>query len=144
MTDDILPLLDLPTETEIMRDGLVAMSRAFHPHGIFWRVNVGEAWAGHGQRISKPTVVRLPAGAVVIRKASRITFGSPGQPDTMGCLHGRFVGIEWKTESGTQRKTQEDWEAAAVRAGGIYRIVRSADEAVAFLRATVAEGGWDR
>lgn len=123
-----LPLATV-TETSIMREQLVALSEAFHPGGIFWRQSVGEAWAGKAKR--------LPDGSVLIRYPSRITFGVPGQGDIMGLLDGRFASIETKTETGTQRKTQENWEAAVRLAGGIYGICRTPAEAVSLLRETV-------
>ncbi len=129
-----LPLAPI-AETQIMREQLAALSAEFHPNGIFWRQQVGEAWTGDAVRITKPTTV--PPGAVVIYHPRRITFGVPGQSDVMGCLDGQFVSIESKTATGAQRQSQINWETAVVKAGGKYAVARSADEAVEFLRRTV-------
>lgn len=125
--------MDLPlfpvSETEIMRDTLVELSRQFHPDGIFWRQNVGLAWMGK--------TTHRPDGSIVIKNPRPVKFGTPGQPDIMGCLDGQFVGIESKTETGRQREDQKNWAAALSKAGGHYFIARSPDDAVAFLRKTV-------
>lgn len=138
---DILPLLDIPDETQIMQDSRVALSEAFYP-AIFWRQNVGSAWMGKAAMLTKATWV--PAGCVVVRHPQLVKFGVKGQNDVMGIVHGRFVGIEVKTETGEQRKHQVTWQDSVRRAGGVSYVARSPDQAVRILRETVAAGGWDR
>lgn len=141
---DLLPLLEIPDETEIMRDTQVALSRATWPNGIWWRQNVGKAWMGKSQRLTKKMTLTLPAGTVVIRQPQMVKFGEAGQNDLMGIVHGRFVGVEIKSESGRQRTEQANWETAVRRAGGVSFVSRSPEHAVQVLRETIAEGGWDR
>lgn len=76
------------------------------PHGLVW---------------SNPT------GAV--RADDRfIRFGQPGSPDILGCLKGRFVGIECKVGKDRQSTVQKNFEAAISRNGGVYILARSIDD----------------
>lgn len=93
---------------------LVALSARFHPRGIFWRQNAGR--------------VRSDRGAWV-------SLGPPGISDIVGLIDGRAVVIEVKTATGKQREAQGKWQAAVEKAGGIYIIGRSPEEAVARLEA---------
>lgn len=97
------------TETPIMRSILVAVSAL--PDGIFWRHNTG----------SLPT------------KFGRVSFGVIGSPDIIGAYHGRAIGIEVKTETGALRKSQKRFRAAFERAGGLYIVARSTDDALSAL-----------
>lgn len=73
-----------------------------------------------------------------------IKFGTKGEADLQGvlsiapkccaCGHrrspiGLAVALEVKTEHGRQTQEQCDWQAAWELRGGLYRVVRSADEA---------------
>jgi hypothetical protein len=98
------------TETQIMRDILVAVNQL--PDALFWRVNVG--------------VARTPDG-----RMNR--YGIPGQADLAGVVRGRHVEIEVKTASGRQSRQQIRWQKAVERAGGIYVLARSVDDALAVL-----------
>jgi hypothetical protein len=46
---------------------------------------------------------------------------------------GVFMGLEVKSLSGEQREAQRAFEAAVVARGGVYRLVRSPEEAMAWL-----------
>lgn len=105
-------------ETALMRETLVALSAAFRGSGIFWRVNVG---------------------AAVTAAGSVMRFGLPGQADIAGCVAGRHVEVEVKTDVGRQSPAQRNWQDAIRRAGGIYVLARSADEAVALVRAALGD-----
>jgi hypothetical protein len=65
-----------------------------------------------------------------------------GGADLVGLLKpsGRFFAIEVKTAIGKQSDHQAAWERAVVEAGGFYRIVRSAEEALEALDAASAVG----
>lgn len=57
-----------------------------------------------------------------------------GSADVIGCFRGRFVGVEMKTPIGRQSSDQKKWEEAlTTRAGGLYYLVRSEDDARAVL-----------
>lgn len=100
-------------ERDIQAAILLALSQAFHPRGIFWRQNSGSALSTDGAR--------------------RIKLAPPGSADIIGVLDGRFAEIEVKTSCGKQRPDQAAHQAAVERAGGIYIIARSPEEAVAAL-----------
>jgi hypothetical protein len=58
-----------------------------------------------------------------------------GSPDIVGCVrhpdgHGLFVGFEAKTPRGEQSTDQKSFESRLGRAGGYYRVIRSANDAV--------------
>ena len=105
------------SETQIMRDILVALSAL--PDALFWRQNVG--------------VARTEAGTVV-------RFGVPGMADIGGIYQGRSVQVEVKARRGKQHIQQRRWQTAVGRAGGIYIVARSVDEALSSLE-TLDPGG---
>ncbi|MCG6111537.1 MAG: VRR-NUC domain-containing protein [Paracoccus sp.] len=96
-------------ETDIHNAVLVALSQRFHPHGVFWRQNAGK--------------VKTATGAFV-------SLGPPGISDIVGLLDGRAVFIEVKTDSGQQRTAQAAFQKAIEKAGGLYIIARSPEEAI--------------
>ncbi|GAW36987.1 VRR-NUC domain protein [Roseovarius sp. A-2] len=99
-------------ETDIHNRILVALSREFHPRGIFWRQNAGRVRSDRGAWIS---------------------LGPTGISDIVGVLDGRSVFVEVKTATGKQRKAQKNFQAAVERAGGLYLVARSPDEAISAL-----------
>ena len=70
----------------------------------------------------------------------KVFVGVPGQSDAMDVVAvtiteemvGKTIGVavapEFKTATGTQRESQENWQRAFEARGGIYRLVRSADD----------------
>ena len=58
-----------------------------------------------------------------------VRFGLVGSPDILACVNGRFVGLECKTARGKQSQAQMVFAAALSAAGGVYAVVRSAEEA---------------
>lgn len=98
------------TETELMRNILVAVNQI--PDALFWRVNVGLG-AGPDGRMTR--------------------YGLPGQADIAGVVRGRHVELEIKSATGRQSQQQVRWQRAVERAGGVYVLVRSADEALSAL-----------
>lgn len=99
-------------ETDIHNRILVALSSRHHPHGIFWRQNAGR--------------VRTDRGLFV-------SLGPDGISDIVGVAYGLAVFFEVKTEDGRQRKSQKAFQAAVEKAGGLYGLVRSPEEALAKL-----------
>lgn len=96
------------------------------PAGVWWRNNIGTAISTHG------------------KQHIRYGVGNPGGADLIGLYRGRFVAIEIKTPAsvgldgvrrvaGRQTPEQRLWQQLVERKGGIYAIVRSADEAHALL-----------
>jgi hypothetical protein len=97
-------------ETDIHNAVLLALSVRFHPDGIFWRQNAGR--------------VRTERGVFV-------SLGPTGISDVVGLVLGMPVFVEVKTDKGTQRKGQKAFQVAVERAGGLYLVARSAEQAVA-------------
>lgn len=97
-------------EAELMRHILVALNQL--PDALFWRVNVGLASSPDG-RVTR--------------------YGLPGQADIAGIVRGKHVELEVKTPTGRQSQQQVRWQRAIERAGGVYVVVRSVDEALAAL-----------
>lgn len=98
------------TETEIMRATLVAVSAL--PGSLFYRNNTG---------------------VTQMRSGDWLRYGLVGSGDIMGCLRGRAVAIEVKTLTGRASVAQRRFAAAWERAGGVYIIARSPEQALAAL-----------
>jgi hypothetical protein len=109
--------LDLGDETEsetpIMRDILVAVSAL--PGAMFWRQNTG--------------LFRTLDGKRVVKVAPK------GIGDLMGGYWGRAVAIEVKTLTGSLRLSQTRFRDAWERAGNIYIVARTPQQAVESLSA---------
>lgn len=70
----------------------------------------------------------------------KVFVGTPGQSDAMAvvavtiteAMVGKTIGVavapEFKRPAGTQRESQVLWQAAFEARGGVYRLVRSADD----------------
>ena len=54
--------------------------------------------------------------------------GTPGVADLIWFYGGEFFAFELKTQTGTQSKSQKEWQAAIEKQGGHYRIVRTIGE----------------
>ena len=96
------------TEGELQDKIRLALGRI--PGLVLWRNNIGrtqsaKGWIWYG-------------------------VGNPGGADLIGCYLGRFVAIEVKTATGRQSPEQRDWQGVVERAGGVYLLVRSVEEAV--------------
>lgn len=57
-----------------------------------------------------------------------------GVPDLCLLHRGRFIGIEVKAEKGRLSENQANASDAIVKAGGLYSVVRSVEEAERYLR----------
>ena len=81
--------------------------------GSLWRANVG----AH--------TIRDPG-----RRPRFMRFGRPGQADLTGILagSGRRLEVEIKTSRGVLSERQRDFAGEIQRMGGLYAVVRSADE----------------
>jgi hypothetical protein len=101
------------------------------PDVLIWRQQSGLFYTEQGN----PVRVGLPgmsdAGMIV---AVTIT------PDMVGKTIGVAVQPEFKAKS-QQTEAQAGWQKAVEQRGGIYRLVRSADEAVALVE-DVQRGRW--
>jgi hypothetical protein len=73
---------------------------------------------------------RCNSGAFKTQHGSFIRFGTPGAPDLIGCVDGKFVGLEVKTEKGNMSEAQKTLAASLRAAGGQYHVVRSIDDLI--------------
>ena len=54
----------------------------------------------------------------------------PGLPDIIVIIKGRFVGLEIKQPKGRQSTEQKTFEQCIKKAGGVYFLIRSLNEAI--------------
>lgn len=122
----------MASEKAVLNDTLIAITAL--PKMMAWRNNTGQAW--QGQRISRApgAVVRIERGMVILKDARPISFGLPGSPDIIGVYDGRGFGLELKSITGRLEETQPLFAAAWQKAGGLYGIPRSVEEALRILR----------
>lgn len=126
---------------------LLALSAAFAPHGVFWTADVGtgvpySAIKALPKRI-KDAYARGGILAVLdlIRRLPVLSWGIEGGADIQGCCMGLWFGIEMKTATGRQRESQKVFQRNIERAGGVYFIARTAQEAVDGVRAGLEARG---
>ncbi len=74
------------------------------------------------------SMIRQNTGAARTSDGRVVKFGRKGQPDIIGCIRGRYVGIETKTQSGQQTKEQKAWQYNVERSGGLYILARSVED----------------
>jgi len=98
------------TESAIVAEVLVAVTAL--PRSLFYRNNTGKLPDIRGRWVS---------------------FGLDGSADIMGAFRGYPVAIECKTRTGKLRESQLRFRAAWEKAGGVYIVARSADEALSAL-----------
>lgn len=103
-------------EAAIQARILLALQREW-PSAMWWVNKTGTAWTKDGAR--------------------PVAYGLKGSSDILGCLEGLMICVEVKTEDGRQEESQVRFEAAIKRAGGVYILARSEQEAVAAVRAAV-------
>lgn len=84
------------------------------PGAIFWRQNVGTFRSMDGRRVVNATSIT-------------------GIADIMGAYCGRAIAIETKTQTGKLLETQKRFRTAFERAGGLYVVARSPEDALAAL-----------
>lgn len=59
----------------------------------------------------------------------RFGVGGPGGADLIGIYNGRFVAVEIKTQTGRQSEEQATFQRLVESKGGIYKVLRSVEEA---------------
>jgi hypothetical protein len=126
------------SERRILAETLIALSA--EPETLVFRNNTGQAWQGRRCEGKPGALVRLEHGMVILRDARPVKFGLEGSGDIIGAAHGRPLAVETKADAGRQRETQMMFERAWVKAGGIYVLARSADEALQAVRTATLIG----
>lgn len=116
------------SEKAILNETLVAVSAL--PETLVYRNNTGQAWQGRrlSARVGQTVVVR--PGMTILQDARPINFGLEGSGDIMGAHRARPLAIEAKDEGGGQSAVQVAFQRAWERVGGIYLLVKSAEEAL--------------
>lgn len=121
---------------------------AIPPHeACLFRNNVGTAWTGKTERVSRAGTVTVQPGDVVIRKARPFHAGlCEGSGDLIGWreititteMVGKkvavFSSVEVKTLTGKPSTAQKHWHNRVLQAGGLSVIARSAEDAKRGLR----------
>jgi hypothetical protein len=125
----------MKSEKAIQNECLVEVTGL--PDVMAWRENSGLAWIGKEYKARIGAMVHVTADMKILTNARPLRAGVPGIADIMGVAQGSGFALEVKDEEGRQEPSQVLFQRAFERAGGVYGIVRSKDEAVAFLRRTV-------
>lgn len=121
------------SETQIVNEVLLELSKL--PGVKVWRNNSGK---GYGYGVVRDAIKSGDPSRLI--KASLVTFGVVGQADITGIGPGGIkLEIECKTDTGTQSDQQCRFEEMIRDHGGIYLVVRSADEARNKLREAVRQ-----
>lgn len=113
-----------------------------------FRQNVGVGWVGQARRYSRPELVRVNPGDVVIRNARPFHAGVPGMSDLGGWVSevvtpgmvGSTVAIYTQAEvklDAAVTKEQQAWIEAVRKAGGRAGVARSSEDLSAIIRGAV-------
>lgn len=125
-------------ETSILKRILLRCSRGM---SRLFRTNSALAWVGQATVYQKHQTVHVGPGDVVIRKARRLRVGHPGwsdltgwrtitiKPEHVGFSVAQFAVLEVKTERNDATEDQLTFGTMVTNAGGLFAVVRSADEA---------------
>lgn len=137
-------------ERTIQNEILLVLSKRYHPRGMFWTCDTGHFIPASeinravvllkNEKTNGPFGNLIPLHVIhgVLKRLRRMVVGLPGQADIQGCIDGLWVGLEVKTGTGRQRKAQANFQLAIEKAGGVYAVVRSVEEAVAVIERTLA------
>jgi len=71
---------------------------------------------------------RNNSGAFKTERGGFYRVGTPGAPDIIGCVAGKFVGLEVKTAKGKLSDEQEAFAHLLRANSGQYHVVRSIDD----------------
>lgn len=71
---------------------------------------------------------RNNSGAFKTERGGFYRVGTPGAPDIIGCVDGKFVGLEVKTAKGKLSDEQELFAHSLGAINGQYHVVRSIDD----------------
>ncbi len=106
-------------------------------HIVMGRVIGGNRFTDPKRRIA---ALRVNSGTLRDERGIPVSYGSPGFPDMVACICGRFVGIEFKSAGEKQTSNQIAWQAAIEDAGGVYVVVDSFSYAQQIITGMVEKG----
>lgn len=119
------------SEKKILNDSLIAVSALADT--MAWRNNTGMAWQGEELRAGVGQTIVVQRGMKILKDARPVTFGLLGSGDIMGVTNGQAWALEIKDANGRQADSQMKFQRAFELAGGSYKLVRSADDAMTFV-----------
>ena len=133
-------------EEVILRDSIVEISKRFGLDVLVLR-NEANACTKLLQACEREVLRALEGWGAdsLVKKALRMAFErlhdsikfglGVGSADVIVVAWGRFLALEFKVGRTGQTPEQVDFEGACERAGGLYRVVRSVEEALAAVEA---------
>jgi hypothetical protein len=74
---------------------------------------------------------RNNSGAFKTERGGFYRVGTPSAPDIIGCVDGKFIGLEVKTAKSKLSDEQEAFAHPLRANGGTYHVVRSIDDVAA-------------
>ena len=120
-------------ENKVIKSRLAALS----PNERLFRINSGMGWAGRAVKFSKPSVVNVRPGDVLIKNGQPFHGAPEGFPDLAGWesvtvtpeMVGQtvaiFKGVEAKTKAYSRlSKAQNAMRAIIEKMGGFFEVVR--------------------
>lgn len=119
------------SEKAILNETLVDVTAL--PDSVFFRNNTGMAWQGREVDVRIGSKVTVESGMKILREARPVHFGLLGSGDILGAVMRRPVALEIKDEFGQQTADQKTFQRLWEKAGGIYILARSRDDALAQL-----------
>lgn len=77
---------------------------------------------------------RQNTGAFATKAGGFYRFGTPGSPDIICVIDGKFIGIEVKAKGGKQSPAQKEFQGKLVMAGGQYILAYDLDDVIEVLK----------
>lgn len=121
-------------ETRIQNAAFLVTGR--HPGVLAWRQQSGVFRAMNDDRVVRVGQPGMADAGMIVPVV--ITA------DMVGKTVGVAVQPEFKTRTGRQAEAQHSWQAAVARAGGVYRLVRSAADMEALIHDVQSGKAWRR
>lgn len=116
------------SEKAVQNDILLDVSS--WPDTMVYRNNTGMAWQGERVKLAPGSVFKVEPGMVILRNGRPIKFGLEGSADIIGSSKGKPLAIEVKKQvTGRQSEQQGRFETAWTKAGGLYILAKSVEDA---------------
>lgn len=125
------------SEADFMRR---CLKRATEMGARLFRVNVGRAWVGSDQKITRSGMYHVEAGSVILGNARPFKAGVPGMsdligwvpveitPDMVGQTVAVYTAVETKAKRGRVTTEQAAFIAVVSGAGGRAGVARTDDD----------------
>lgn len=106
-------------ESKIQTDIRLELGKLANQGVVFWRNTVGQ-YTEFDAKTNGERIIHYGLGK--------------GSADLIGCVHGRFIGLEVKQPGKNPEQHQVLWTALVRAKGGLVATVRSVDDALAAVR----------